>query len=310
MRTRKAWLLASVIPFVLAGVLPLRAQETAQAPEQSAGGWRKFGDPAPSGQAPSNQPAPAGALTLPAGTWITVRVDQELSSDHNQAGDAFTATLAQPVVADGLVVAGRGQTVGGRVVEAEKAGRAKGTSRLGVALTELSLVDGRQVPIKTSLMEYQAGKSVGRDAGAVATTTGVGAAIGAAADGGFGAGMGAIAGAAAGMIGVLSTRGRPTVIYPEAQLTFRLEQPLTISTETSADVFRPVNASDYEQKTLRREGRAQAPPPPPPSYYPGYYYGPWYYPGYYSPYYWGPGLYFGIYSGPRFYGHRGFGRRW
>ncbi len=299
MWTRQRWMLASALSFALAGVLPLRAQEAAQTPDQPSSGWRKFEQPAQKDPPPANED-----LTVPAGAWITVRVDQELSSDHNQAGDAFTATLAQPVVANGLVVASRGQTVGGRVVEAQKAGRAKGTSRLAVELSELSLVDGRQVPIRTRLMEYQAGTSVGRDAGAVATTTGVGAAIGAAADGGFGAGMGAIAGAAAGMIGVLSTRGKPTVIYPEAQLTFRLEAPLTISTESSAQVFRPVNPGDYEQKTLRREGRAQAPPPPP-----GYYYDPWYYPGYY-PYYWGPGLYFGIYSGPGFYGHRGFGRRW
>ena len=37
---------------------------------------------------------------MPAGTWITVRVNQPISSDHNQQGDPFTATLAQPLVDD------------------------------------------------------------------------------------------------------------------------------------------------------------------------------------------------------------------
>jgi hypothetical protein len=245
---------------------------------------------------------PRSNLTLPPGTWVSVRVDQELSSDHSYPGDAFTATLAQPLIADGLVVARRGQMAGGHVVEAVKAGKAKGTSRLAIELSEITLVDGRQVPVKTRLIQSEAGTSVGRDAGAVAATTGVGAAIGGVADGGFGAGMGAIAGAAAGIIGVLTTRGRATVVYPETQVTFRLEDPLTISTESAARAFRAATAEDYEQKTLRREGRAPTRP--------RYYYGgwdPWYGP-YYPRYFYGPSLHF--YSGPRPFGRWGFGRRW
>jgi hypothetical protein len=296
MPNRNHWIVA--VSFALAlCALPGLAQDAVQAPDEPSGGWRKFAEPAPA------EAAPLGAqLTVPIGAWITVRVDQELSSDHNLAGDAFTATLAQPLVVNGVVVARRGQTVGGQVVEAQKAGRSKGTSRLGLELTELSLVDGQQVPVRTRLIEYQAGTSVGRDMGAVATTTGLGAAIGAAAEGGVGAGIGALAGAAAGMIGVLATRGKATEVYPETALTFRLEDPLTISTESSARAFRPVASEDYEQKTLNRQRRASAPPPPP------YYYGGWY--GWYDPFFYprfyGPSLYF--YSGPRFFGHRG-GRR-
>ena len=81
-------------------------------------------------------------FSLPAGSWVSVRLDQVLSSDHNQAGDSFTATLSQPLIANGIVVARRGQTVAGRVVEANKGGRVKGTSRLGIEIVELSLVDG------------------------------------------------------------------------------------------------------------------------------------------------------------------------
>ena len=254
-------------------------------------------------------PAPA-QLTLAAGSWITVRVNQPLSSDRNQPGDSFTATLAQPLIANGFVVARRGQTVAGRVAETVKAGHVKGTSRLGLQLTELSLVDGQQVPLRTQLVDRRGDTSVGRDVGAVATTTGVGAAIGAAADGGFGAGMGAIAGAGASIIGVLATRGRATEVYPEMALTFRLEAPVTISTERSEQAFQPVGQEDYEQHGFDRQ-RPQLRPRP--SLYGGGYYGPGYYgpavygPGYYSPFFYGPSFYFR--SGPRFYG-RGFGRRW
>ena len=88
-----------------------------------SGSWQKFGESRP----PDPPRAPA-EVKLPAGSWITIRVNQPLSSDHNHPGDAFTATLVQPLVADGVLIARRGQTVEGRVAEARKAGRAKGTS--------------------------------------------------------------------------------------------------------------------------------------------------------------------------------------
>ena len=96
---------------------------------------------------------PSDHLTLPAGSWITVRVNEELSSDRSRPGDTFTATLAQPLVADGRLLALRGQTVSGVVVEAHKAGAVKGTSSLGLELTEISLADGRQMQVKTRVID-------------------------------------------------------------------------------------------------------------------------------------------------------------
>jgi len=81
-------------------------------------------------------------LTLPAGTWLNVRVDQGLSSDHNKAGDVWTATLTQPLIVDGRVLARRGQIVGGTVAEAQKAGHGKKESRLALDLNQLTLADG------------------------------------------------------------------------------------------------------------------------------------------------------------------------
>ena len=105
-----------------------------------------------------------------------------------------------------------------------------------------------------------------------------------------------MSGAAASTIGVLLTRGKPTVVYPEAVLTFRLEAPLSISTESSEGAFQPVTPEDYEQKKLYRQGPSLVGAPPP-AYY-----------SYYSPVFYGPRFFF--YSGPRFYYHRGYYRRW
>lgn len=294
------------------------------------GGWPRAGDsagnqsPPPSyeNQAPENQPqgspdmsgpaAPAPQrLTIQPGTFVTVRVNQTLSSDRNHAGDAFSATLVRPIVVDGFVVAQRGQTLGGQVSEATKAGRVEGTSRLAIQLTDLTLVDGQQVPIQSQFISRAGGTSVGRDTGAVAGTTALGAAVGAAADWGRGAAIGAGAGAAAGIIGVLLTRGHPSVIYPESVLTFRIQAPVVIATDRAPQAFRYVEPADYNQPgdqqppsyaqmpaTPPCAGYGCAPPPPP-------YYGPAYYP--YTGYYWGPSFYF--YRGPRFYGPRYYGYR-
>jgi hypothetical protein len=284
-----------------------------QAPSQ--GGWQRVGeggtarststnvDPGQSGP-PAQQEAPVPAqLTVKPGTFITVRMNQGLSSDHNQQGDAFTATLDRPLVVDGFVVAQAGQTVAGRVAEAQKAGRVKGVSHLGVQLTDLTVADGQQVPIQSALVTRQGPTSEGRDAGAIAGTTATGAIIGTAADWGRGAAIGAGAGAAAGIIGVLLTRGAPTVIYPEQVLTFHIDAPVTISTDQAPQAFRTVDPRDYSQPAQPRlQTRQAGPPPPPPGYPPAYYApAPAYYPyGYGYPYYGGP-AYYGY--GPGFYGY-------
>jgi len=193
---------------------------------------------------PPSQPVPP-TVHLPAGVFVTVRIDQMLSSDKNQPGDGFSATLARPLVADGVIIAQRGQPIGGKVTETQKAGRVKGVSRLGVQLTDLTLVDGQQLPIKTDLTGMRGPTSNGRDAAAIAGTTLMGAAIGGAADWGPGAAIGAGAGLIASTVGVLLTRGRPTVIYPETMLTFRLSAPITISTEHAPQAFQSVGPGGY-----------------------------------------------------------------
>lgn len=269
---------------------------------------QRYGNQPPAGNY-NRGPIPA-KLTIKPGTYITVRLNQGLSSDRNLAGDGFAATLAKPVIVDGVVVADRGQTVGGKVVEAKKAGRVEGVSRLAVQLTDLTLSDGQPVPIQTQLFGRNGPTSVGRDVAAVGATTATGAAIGAAADWGRGAAIGAGAGALAGIVGVLVTRGRPTVLYPEQILTFRVEAPVTVSTEAAPQAFRWVSAYDYERPydVQDRTGPPNA----------GYYGYPYAYPypyagGYGYPYYWGPGIgfYWGRgYWGRGYWGHGYWGRGW
>jgi hypothetical protein len=243
-------------------------------------------------------------VTIKPGTFVTVRVEQELSSDRNQQGDVFNASLAQPIVVDGVVVAQRGQSVIGRVAEAMKAGRVSGTSRLALQLTGFTLADGTQTNVQSQLVNRNGQTSVGNDVAAVATTTAVGAAIGAAADWGRGAAIGAGAGATAGIIGVLLTRGHPTVVYPETVLTFRIDAPVNVDLTRAPQAFRYVGPDEYDrpvQTTVARRPLA-----PRPYYYSPYPYSYGGYPGYYGyyPYAYGPS--FGIGIGMR---GGGWGRR-
>jgi len=309
-------------------------------------GWRRFGDAPPAPAAPSapaaqsapaaespdptqpvaspdpqaqrpapnspNDPPPYGLppqLTLKSGTFVTVRVNQMLSSNKSQAGDVFSATLMQPMVVDGVVVAQRGQTVMGRVAEAQKP-KSGHDSRLGLELTGLTLADGTQAAVHSQLVARQGSTTpAGREVGTVATTTAVGAGVGAAAAWGTGAAAGAGAGAAVGIIGVMVTHNHPTVVYPETALTFRIETPVVINTTHAPQAFRYVDPNEYQRPVAAPAMRPQ----PACGYGYGcgvgsYYSGPGYYPYLYGyPYpYWGPyyGLGFGFGFG------RGWGRRW
>jgi hypothetical protein len=329
----KGW---SVLLFVVAWIIctaaspvwaqnqnPYGAQDEPSASNQSAPP-QQDGDASPSQppeQSPSqNNSAPAltqgapaqpGAivppeLTLPAGTVISVRSTQWLSSDKNHPGDTFTATLDQPVVANGWVVARRGQTMMGRVDVAQKASEGNGVSRLGVEITELTLVDGEQVSVSTRMQQVApppySQYPPGRSAATVATTTAVGAIVGAAVGRGLGAAIGAGLGATAGAAVVLSSRGRATMIAPETLLTFQLTSPLSISTEKGPVAFRPASQSDYRDQDAYGNGPARRP-----VYGPAYPPAPYYYGSYYGAY---PYPYCGwyCYSGP--YVGVGFGWGW
>jgi hypothetical protein len=200
-------------------------------------------------------------LTIPLGTLIAVNINDRISSDRSHSGDEFTASLRQPIVVDGWVVARAGQPVIGRVVSAMRSGNAKGKSELALELGELVLVDGQQVPIQTQLIRNEAAPSTGRDFGVIAATTGFGALIGAGVDGGKGAAMGAGIGAGAGAAGVLATPGDSAQIDSERTLAFRLDDPVTISTVIASQVFVPVTAADYNTPQRAPRLRPLAPAP-------------------------------------------------
>jgi hypothetical protein len=164
---------------------------------------------------------------------IPVRLGETLASDRNRAGDTFSATLDQPLVVDGFAIAERGARAEGRIVSLTEAGRVKGLARLEIELTRLTTSDGQRIAVRTSPFTRQGEESKGEDAKKIGIGAAVGAAIGAIAGGGKGAAIGAGAGGAAGGGAVAMTRGKPAVLTAETKISFRLEQPVTITESRS-----------------------------------------------------------------------------
>lgn len=175
-------------------------------------------------------PAPA-PLVAPAGTEITVTVDQKLSSKTSQPGSAFLATVAQPVTVDGRTVIPKGSSVTGKVLRAKAKGKIKGEGELAITLTSVTIRE-KNYPLSVGSLDSTI-KGKGKR---TAVTTGGGAAggalIGGLAGGGKGAGIGALVGAAGGLVGGAFTGNKQIEISAETPLTFTLSKAFSLSSRS------------------------------------------------------------------------------
>ncbi len=104
--------------------------------------------PAPSEPTVSAVPQPV-SVSIPAGTTLTIRIDQHISVKTSHAGDTFTGEIVEPVLAsDNSVLVPKDAPVGGVVDVSHRRGHFKGRSLLELRLTSLTL-NGTQYPLMT-----------------------------------------------------------------------------------------------------------------------------------------------------------------
>src|SRR5262249_4387307 len=108
---------------------------------------------APDTNAASNHTAPAPPpepqpVTVPSGTQISIRLNDQLSSETAQAGDVFHGNISTPVMVGETTVIPTTADVEGRVVDVKSAGRFAGQSDLVIELTRL-MMNGKSYPLAT-----------------------------------------------------------------------------------------------------------------------------------------------------------------
>jgi len=184
--------------------------------------------------APPTPPPPPQKVKVPAGTQVTVRLNDSLDSERNQVGDAFHASLSAPIVINGETVIPSGADVVGRVADVKSAGRFAGNSVLTLELTSIA-TNGKTYNIQTNQWS-RSGKGEGKS---TATKVGVGAAAGAVLGGliggGRGAAIGAASGAGAGTGVAAAKKGEQIKLAPEAVLNFQIINTLTVVPQSTND---------------------------------------------------------------------------
>jgi BON domain len=188
---------------------------------------------------PPPPPPPQKPITVPAGTVLTVRINQALSSKTSQTGGTFTGTMANPITIGGKVAIPAHSRVSGVVREAKAAGKFKGGASLALTLTSIT-IHGETHNIATDDAAQQSKGKGKRTAGLMVGGAGAGAAIGGLAGGGKGAAIGALVGVTAGAIGAGTTGNKNDISLPaESVLTFGLVQPLTVPPPPAGDKAEP-----------------------------------------------------------------------
>jgi hypothetical protein len=183
--------------------------------------------PAPSRPTVSAVPAPVNA-NIPAGTSLTIRIDQRISVKTSRSGDTFTGEIVEPVLAsDNSVLLPKGTQVAGVVDASHRRGHFKGRSLLELRLTSLTL-NGTQYPLETNdLARSKKGKGK-RSAALIGGGAGLGMLVGGLASGGAGLVIGGLAGGGAGTAVAGLTGNRDIDIPAESIVRFRLADDLVV----------------------------------------------------------------------------------
>lgn len=186
----------------------------------------RFGGPQRTSEVTAPAAAP-GAVTLPAGTKLVVRMIDSVDSERNSVGQTFAASLDEPVLIDGEPVIPRGADVVIKLVDDKQSGKLTGRTTLTLDLMSVK-VNGRMVDVNTQTVTEESSSRGARTAKMAGGAAALGGLIGAVAGGGKGAAIGLGAGAAAGVGAEILTKGQRVHIPSETRLSFVVENPVRV----------------------------------------------------------------------------------
>jgi BON domain len=213
--------------------------------------------------AASATPPSAPKIIVPDGTILAVRLTESLSSELNEKGDTFLASLASPVLVGDRVVIPEGAGIKGRVVEVQSAGRFSGRPAMIIEVTRLAY-NGNSYDLRSNQYSKEGPSRNVRSVATIGGGAGLGAVLGGILGGGRGAAIGAMIGAGVGT-GVRAASREAAVQLPaESTLSFRLQAALTVIPASTLQRGRNVDpdspsdsvSDDYRPVLKRRPGSA------------------------------------------------------
>lgn len=176
--------------------------------------------------------------SVPTGTTFAIRMNDQLSTETSQPGDAFTATLTDPIMdANGNVIVPAGATVRGRVTAVAASERVGQTAALKLAFEAVSF-GGESYPLQATVeradVQQASRTSRTESAGKIAAGAAAGAILGQVLGKSTESTLkGAAIGAAAGTAIAMGTSDVDAVLPVGAEVVIRLDQPITITRTVS-----------------------------------------------------------------------------
>lgn len=203
-----------------------RGEESAQGEESTRSSARgDEGTPA--------SPGDEGEVVLREGAEIAVRLDQTVSTSDNSRGDAFTATVVEPVTVDGETVVAQGAKVRGTVARAGTVQTEEGEERNVIALAPETIeVDGEAVQFQAEITDMEVQERderlTGGDVAIIGGSTAGGAILGAILGDEAGAVAGGMVGMAVSTAIVVASKDTELRVSEGTRMELTLREDLTV----------------------------------------------------------------------------------
>ena len=166
-----------------------------------------------------------GALEIPSGTEIDVRLSNNLNSGTAQVEDRFEGTTLVDVNVNGRTAIPAGSVMRGVVTAVVPATRTNRTARMTVSFDQVT-VNGRAYPMRGTVTQAIEGEGIKGETARIGTGAGVGAIIG----GILGGFKGALAGILIGAGGTIAaTEGKEVELPQGSVLRVRIDSPVQIN---------------------------------------------------------------------------------
>jgi hypothetical protein len=162
--------------------------------------------------------APNPALSLPAGTKLMVRLDQQLDSSSAILGQGWTGTLVNDIPVGNRLALKSGTRVDGLVVAVKRSGHFRDSGKLSLRLIRVN-----DAAVATDVLTRDKDGHWKSGVTKIGGGTALGAAVGGLTGGVTGAVVGGAVGATAGTVAATTTGKKEAAIPTEAVLTFTVQ---------------------------------------------------------------------------------------